>query len=94
VSDIPDLTDSERLALQSVVRFDEKVQDLRDAEAGLHEAVGRVHAATADLGRTVKDARDAVKQLAREEVRKYLAKESERIAQTIREDIKRGRRVE
>lgn len=91
MNDNLELTDAERLSLEHVARFNEKLQELRDCERDLHEVIGKVHAAIADLGRTIAQAKEAVRQLAREEVRRYLAKESERIAQRVREDMKRDR---
>lgn len=88
---LPDLTDSERLALQAVAYFDEKVAELRLASAALGEAVEGVHAATKDLAVLMREAHDAVKRLSRDEVRKYLAKESERIAAELRRQIKDDR---
>lgn len=90
--ELPDLSESERLALNAVKRFEEKIEELRLASEGLGIAIERAHIATKDLGTIVKEARDAVKQLSREEVRKYLAKESERIAQDLRSQIKKERR--
>jgi len=85
-------TDSDRLALHAVEDFDRKLAELRAIRDDLDELIGRAHAAVKDLGTVVKDARDAVKRLSADEVRRHLAKESQRIADQLRADMKASRR--
>lgn len=56
------------------------------------EPIERLHAVLKDLRQTIKEARDEVHRSSRDEVRKYLAKEAETIAQRVREDIKRDKK--
>lgn len=74
--------------LSAVVRFDEIVKEMRDVCTLYDEATARAHAVLKDLGAAVREARDEVHRSSRDAVRRHLAKESEKIAQRIREEIK------
>lgn len=90
--DQPDTYVTEVLALSAAQRFEALVQDLDETVAALAEPVERLHAVLKDIRQTIKEAREEVHRLSRDEVRKYLAKESETVAQRVREDIKRDKK--
>lgn len=85
-------SENEKIALTAMSRFDDQLAKLDDAEEKLHAAIEDVHAATKGLAQMIREARDAVKSLSRDEVRKYLAKESQAIADQLRVEMKRAKK--
>lgn len=91
MSDSPSLTQAERLGLSAAERFDQLMARLGEVADKLHADIAEGHALLRDLATVVKEAKDEVHRLSREEVRKHLAKEADTMAQRLREDIKRDK---
>jgi len=89
--DHADPTDSERMAISAVDRFDTLIRDLDDVANTLKANLVLGHELLASLAGALRDAKDATKRLAREEVRKSLAKEAEAMAAELRSQIKADR---
>lgn len=88
-----DLTDSERLELKYVNILNEKIEEIRYIVGELDTQITRGHALIKDFGTALKDANDAIKRLSKTEVQRHLAKEAQKEADRIREEMKKDKQA-